>query len=496
MHKETYTSKRIVLVIATTVFSFSSSTMAFFTIGLKSLIWLAVVAVLYFLPFVIINSELTSAYPKSKGALYAWLADNLSPRIAFITTFIWYASYFVWMTSLFLKLWIPFGLLVFGQDISQMTTLFNIPAKIVLTFLSILGILILTAIINRGFLNIAKLMYFSAILMIGLVALTVGTNLFLSLQYPDMIVPNLKTAATSQTFFQSSKLTGFLAQMPFLIFAITAFGGLDTVSSLAEKVGNQRHKFSKALLIGGGAVLILYFLDILSWSTGTDFTAIRGTSTTHLGNLMYGLISHLSTQISSNPLIHELYIRYTALTMFTAYLSLLATIGYAPLKVLLHAGEPIFPDSFLARNQNGIHSKAVNLQALIIAIFVILISVGTPLVTTLYNQLTLMTNLSRSLPYLIVAAAYPFFKAKFSGDYLKLIKYNFLANYLALSVIATIFIAIVFEIYSVIISDGLVAGIFLLIGPVLFAILANYLYVINNRSRLRPFLSIRSISKR
>ncbi len=108
MHKETYTSKRIVLVIATTVFSFSSSTMAFFTIGLKSLIWLAVVAVLYFLPFAIINSELTSAYPKSKGALYAWLADNLSPRIAFITTFIWYASYFVWMTSLFFETLDPF----------------------------------------------------------------------------------------------------------------------------------------------------------------------------------------------------------------------------------------------------------------------------------------------------------------------------------------------------------------------------------------------------
>ncbi|GFH41735.1 glutamate/gamma-aminobutyrate family transporter YjeM [Lactococcus hodotermopsidis] len=475
MKKEIFTFKRLVLVIATTVFSFSSSTTAFFTMGLKSLIWLAVAAVFYFLPFAIINSEFTSAYPKSQSSLYDWLADNLSAKIAFITTFIWYASYFVWMTSLFLKLWIPFGLLIFGKDISQMTTIFGVSAKMVLTILTIFGIVMLTTIINRGFLKIAKLMYVSSILMIGLLILTVGTNLILSLSHPDMILPNLKKAATSKTFFETTNLTGFISQLPFLIFAITAFGGLDTVSSLVEKVGNQHNKFSKALLAGGGIVLIFYFLAIVSWSMGTTVTT---NTQTHLGNLMYALMSQLARNIAPNsPLISELYVRYTALVMFTAYLALLATIGYAPLKVLLHAGNrQIFPDKLLKTNENGIHFKAVRAQAMIIGAFVLLVSVGTPLVTTLYNQLTLMTNLARSLPYLLVATAYPFFKEKFTSDYLKLVKHSAVARVLASSVVMTVLLAIGFEIYTTIVSNGVIATLFLIIGPLIFAILANYLY--------------------
>lgn len=477
MVKEIFTFRRLIIVITATVFSFSSSTTAFFTMGLKSLIWLALAATFYFVPFAIISSEFTSAYPKSQGSLYDWLADNMSPKIAFITTFVWYSSYFIWMTSLFLRLWIPFGLLVFGQDISQLPAIFGLPTKIVLTILSILGIVILTVIINQGFLKIAKLMYLAGLLTLGLVVLTIGANLFLSFSQSQDVLPNLKIAATSKTFFERSNLTGFLSQLPFMIFAITAFGGLDTVSNLVEKVGNQRHKFSKALLVGGGLVLIFYLLNILSWSMGTDFAAIHMNSQTHLGNLMYGLMSHLSGEVSSHSFLREFSVRYTALTMFTAYLALLATIGYAPLKVLLHAGERrIFSAALHETNQNGIHFKAVRIQALIIGGFVVLVSVGIPLVTTLYNHLTLMTNLSRSLPYLIVAAAYPFFKSNYSGDYLKLIKHGFLVNCLAVSVVSVVAIAIIFEISASILSDGLVAGLFLVIGPVLFASLANYLY--------------------
>jgi amino acid transporter len=483
MSKTRFTFKRVMLVIATTVFSFSSATTAFFTMGLKSLIWLAVAAIFYFLPFAIISSEFTSAYPQSQGSLYDWLADYLSPKIAFMTTFVWYSSYFIWMSSLFLRLWIPLGLLVLGQDISQLPLIFGLPTKGVLTVLAILGIILLTAIINQGFLKIAKLMYLASLLALGLVVLTVGANFYLALSHPTAILPHLKMAATSQTFFETSNLTGFVSQLPFMIFAITAFGGLDTVSSIVEKVGNQKHQFSKAILAGGGLVLIFYFLNILSWSMGTDFANIHEGSQAHLGNLMYGLMAHLSDKFSSHWLLRELSVRYTALTMFVAYLALLATITYAPLKVLLHAGGGrIFPAALLERNQNAIHFKAVRIQALLIGGFVICISAGIPLVTTLYNHLTLMTNLSRSLPYLIVALAYPFFKAKFSAPYLTLIKQRRLINCLSFSVVSLVLIAIIFEIYTTMLSDGLVAGLFLGIGPIFFAILANILYEKNLKS--------------
>ncbi|GFH39930.1 hypothetical protein Hs20B_03280 [Lactococcus insecticola] len=321
--------------------------------------------------------------------------------------------------------------------------------------------------------------------MVGLVILTVSTNLFLALSHPETIIPNLASSSHADSFFATDKLTGLMSQLPFLIFAITAFGGMDTVSNLVDKMGNQKNKFSKAVLVGGGFILLFYFLDIMSWAAGSDYTHVRALTNQHLANLMYGLIDLLSRDLSKSlglskaagDLVNQLYLRYTALTMFTAYVSLLATIGYAPLKVLLKA---LSADQSSARifkkNRYDVASRVVYLQAGVVSLFVIFLSLGTPIVSQLYNQLTLMTNLSRSLPYLIVAISYPFFKAKFSEDYLTIIREKWLAKLLAVLVVLSITLAIGFEIYSTWLSDGIVSSLFLVIGPVLAALVADIIY--------------------
>lgn len=477
--------QKTVLIIATTVFSFSSSTTAFFTMGLHSLPWLALAAFFYFIPFAIINSEFTSAYPKAKGSLYQWISENLSQRLAFITSFIWYSSYFIWMMSLFLKLWIPFSVLLFGQDISKLTTVFGLPTKWVLTILSLFGVCLLTWIINHGFVKIVRCLYLSGVLMVGLVCLTVVSNLVLAIRQPEQILPNLESSINSGSFFETQNLTGIFAQFPFFIFAITAFGGLDTVSSLVEKLGNQRNKFSKAVLLGGIFILLFYFLDILSWAMGSNFASVRQLTNQHLGNLMYGLMALLSDEISQSfglsvahtNLLNQFYIRYTALTLFTAYIGLLATIGYAPLKVLISStGSHFFHPSLLQKNRYGVLNRAINIQAGIISLFVFALSIGTPFISSLYNQLTLMTNLSRSLPYFLIALAYPYFKRNFQGDYLKIVQKNWQIKMIMSSVMLTIALAIGFEIYATWIDEGWLSVFFLLIGPIGAGLIANQLY--------------------
>ncbi|MBS7576404.1 MULTISPECIES: amino acid permease [unclassified Enterococcus] len=477
--------QKIVLIIATTVFSFSSSTTAFFTMGLHAVPWLAMAAIFYFVPFAIINSEFTSAYPNSKGSLYQWLSENLSQRLAFITSFIWYSSYFIWMMSLFLKLWIPFSVLIFGYDISKLTTIFGVSTKWVLTILSLIGVLIMTWIINHGFIKIIRCLYLSGILMVGLVALTVISNLILAIRHPEQILPNLSSSINTGSFFETQNLTGILSQLPFFIFAITAFGGLDTVSSLVDKLGNQQNKFSKAVLLGGFFVLLLYFLDILSWAIGSNFASVRQLTNQHLGNLMYGLMSLLSNELSQSfklsakgtHILNQAYIRYTALTLFTAYIGLLATIGYAPLKVLISStGTHFFQPRLYQENRYGVLSRAINIQAAIISLFVLALSLGTPFISSMYNQLTLMTNLSRSLPYFLIALAYPFFKRNFQGHYLNIIQKKWQIRLLMCSVMLSISLAIVFEIYATWLDEGWLSVFFLLVGPVGAFLIANQLY--------------------
>ncbi|MCH4168950.1 MAG: amino acid permease [Streptococcaceae bacterium] len=483
--ESTISFQKTVLIIATTVFSFSSSTTAFFTMGLHSIPWLALAAIFYFIPFAIINSEFTSAYPKAKGSIYQWISENLSQRLAFITSFIWYSSYFIWMMSLFLKLWIPFSVLIFGQDISKMTTIYGISTKWILTILSLFGVCLLTWIINHGFIKILRCLYLSGILMVGLVCLTVFSNLVLAIRHPEQILPNLESSINSGSFFETQNLTGIFAQFPFFIFAITAFGGLDTVSSLVDKLGNQRNKFSKAVLLGGIFVLLFYFLDILSWAIGSNFAAVRELTNQHLGNLMYGLMALLSDEMSQSfdlstdwaNLLNQLYIRYTALTLFTAYIGLLATIGYAPLKVLISStGSHFFHPSLLQKNRYGVLNRAINIQAVIISLFVFALSIGTPFISSMYNQLTLMTNLSRSLPYFLIALAYPFFKNNFQGNYFKIIQKKWQIRVIMCSVMLTISFAIGFEIYATWLGEGWLSVFFLLVGPIGAGLIANQLY--------------------
>jgi amino acid transporter len=44
-------------------------------------------------------AEMGSAYRREEGGIYSWMNHSVGPRFAFIGTFMWFASYVVWMVS-------------------------------------------------------------------------------------------------------------------------------------------------------------------------------------------------------------------------------------------------------------------------------------------------------------------------------------------------------------------------------------------------------------
>ena len=51
-------------------------------------------------------------------------------------------------------------------------------------------------------------------------------------------------------------------------------------------------------------------------------------------------------------------------------------------------------------------------QCLLVSVFILLVSFGGDTASAFYNKLTLMANVSMTLPYLFLTLAFPFFKAK------------------------------------------------------------------------------------
>ncbi len=63
-------------------------------------------------------------------------------------------------------------------------------------------------------------------------------------------------------------------------------------------------------------------------------------------------------------------------------------------------------------NANGMPAIAMWLQCVLVSLFILLVSFGGDTASAFYNKLTLMANVSMTLPYLFLALAFPFFKAR------------------------------------------------------------------------------------
>ncbi len=475
----------LILIITTTVFSFSSMVTAFFMLGSQSLIWFLISAACYFVPYALIVAQYTKKYAHRPGSIYDWLKDSLSPKAAFITVFLWYCSYFIWMISLFMKVMIPLSIFFFGKDLTGTINWLNLPPQVWLAVFSILAVFGITWINNRGFQAIFYCLKISGYTMVGLLVLSISGNLLLILHSPEQVMTNLSNSLNVTSFFHESS-TRLLSQLPFFIFSITAFGGLDTIASIADKTKNSRKRFPKAVIVSSFIILLLYVTGIVLWSAANDIESLRQIQSLHLGNLMYGLMESLAQSLadsfalsaSQSVLLRQIFIRYTALAMGIAYLGLLCSISYGPLKSLIHGTPSELWHKFSALNKNQMPERALWLQAIALSVAILLLSISNSLLAELFNQLTFMTNVSRAIPYFIVAASFPFFiKKRVIAEESLIIKSRGLNFLLSFSVCACIFIAIAFQIYEPLKLGNYLNFSTLLLGPLAFGLFAHHVYL-------------------
>lgn len=475
----------LILIITTTVFSFSSMVTAFFMLGIQSLIWFLISAICYFVPYALIIAQYTKKYANRPGSIYDWLKDSLSPKAAFITVFLWYCSYFIWMISLFMKVMIPLSIFFFGEDLTSSIHWLNLPPQLWLAVFSIMAVFLITWLNNRGFKMIFYFLKLSGYAMIGLLVLSTCGNLLLLWHTPEVVLTNLTNSMTVRSFFHQAP-TRLLSQLPFFIFSITAFGGLDTIASLADKTKNSRKRFPKAVIISSFIILLLYVTGIVLWSSANNIESLREVQSLHLGNLMYGLMENLAQTLADSFALSashtfwlkQIFIRYTAFAMGIAYISLLCSISYGPLKSLIHGTPTQLWSKFSVLNKNQMPEKALWLQAVLLAISIAFLSLSNTLLAELFNQLTFMTNVSRAIPYFIVAASFPFFiKKKVIEKEALLIKNQPLNYLLSLSVCSCIFIAIAFQIYEPLKLGNYLNFLTLLLGPLAFGVAAHQIYL-------------------
>ncbi|EBI6617012.1 glutamate/gamma-aminobutyrate family transporter YjeM [Salmonella enterica] len=432
----------LILMIFTSVFGFANSPSAFYLMGYSAIPWYIFSALLFFIPFALMMAEMGSAYRKEEGGIYSWMNNSVGPRYAFIGTFMWFSSYVIWMVSTAAKIWVPFSTFVFGADMTQHWRIAVMCLNLVLLLVSV-AILLL----NGG--------HFA-----------------------------------QEINFTSSPNPGYhsgLAMLSFVVFAIFAYGGIEAVGGLVDKTEKPEKNFAKGIVFAAIVISIGYSLAIFLWGVSTNWQQILSNSAVNLGNITYILMSSLGTTLGNalnlSPdaamTVGVWFARITGLSMFLAYTGAFFTLSYSPLKAIIQ-GTPkaLWPAPMTTLNANGMPATAMWLQCVLVSLFILLVSFGGDTASAFYNKLTLMANVSMTLPYLFLALAFPFFKARQDLER-PFVLFKTKASTLVATgvVVLVVTFANVFTIIQPVIEAGdWDSALWMIGGPIFFSLLAMAIY--------------------
>ena len=472
----------LILMIFTSVFGFANSPSAFYLMGYSAIPWYIFSALLFFIPFALMMAEMGSAYRKEEGGIYSWMNNSVGPRYAFIGTFMWFSSYVIWMVSTAAKVWVPFSTFLFGADMTQHWRIAGLEPTQVVGLLAVGWMILVTCVASRGINKIARITAVGgiAVMCLNLVLLLVSVAILLLTG--GHFAQDINFISSPNPGYQSG-----LAMLSFVVFAIFAYGGIEAVGGLVDKTENPEKNFAKGIIIAAIVISIGYSLAIVLWGVSANWQQVLGARSTNLGNITYVLMTSLGATLgqalhltpAASALTGVWFARITGLSMFLAYTGAFFTLSYSPLKAIIQ-GTPkaLWPSVMTRLNVNGMPAAAMWLQCLLVGVFIVLVSFGGDSASAFYNKLTLMANVSMTLPYLFLTIAFPFFKAKTHLDRPFVIFKNRPSTLLATGVVLLVVtFANIFTIIQPVIDSGdWNSTLWMVGGPIFFSLLAMAIY--------------------
>ena len=486
----------LILMIFTSVFGFANMPRSFYLMGYAAIPWYILSSLVFFIPYAFMMSEYGAAFKKESGGMYSWMEKSVGPKYAFIGTFMWYASYIIWMVNVSSSLLIPVSNFIFGTDKTATWSLFGLGSTQTLGILGAIWIIIVTFIATRGVEKITKITSLggTAVAALNLVLLFGGLAVLI-LNKGRLAQPILGLA--SFTASPNPAYSTTVTILSFLVFAIFAFGGLEVIGGLVDQTENAEKTFPKGVTIAAIVIAVGYAVGIFACGLFTNWNEVLSSETVHMGNVVYVLMNNLGYQLglgfgmsqASALTLGAWVARFVGLSMFLALAGAFFTLTYSPLKTLIQ-GSPkeIWPGKF-GELKDGMPVNAMIVQAVIVIVMILAVSFGGEDAAAFFSILVLMTNVAMTIPYMFLSAAFPAFKKKqLDGKIEKpFMVYKSYSVALIASIIVTVFVgfANVFTIIEPALSGNMLNTIMMIAGPVVFAIIAFILYTVYERKYIK-----------
>ena len=476
----------LVMMMFTTIFGFANGPVAFARMGYAAIIWYILGASLFFLPTSMMYAEFGASFKDAKGGIYSWMERSLGKKIAFIATFIGLASWIIWMISVSQKVWIPLSTLIFGKDMTTTWSLFGMNGGQTVGVLAVVFVIVVAFFVTRGVKSISRISAIGGMFVMALNVILVLASIVVLIGHGGHFAEPLRW----HSFFVSGnpdyKTIGQM--ISFALYAIFAYAGLEQMGGIMEDVDNAEKTYPKAALIATTIIGLGYAISILLWGASSNWAQIAGDKSVNLGNITYVLMNNLGTQLgdafgmshAGGVLLGSIFARFAGISMFFAYVGSFFVLTYAPLKsFILGSPKEVWPKKFIALNKHDVPAVAVWSQAILVSILIILISFGGKSATQLYLVLTNMGNVSSTLPYVFLVAAFPLFKRLNDVERpFVFYKSQTVTWIITILVEALTIISIILTIISPFQTGDLFGGMWTVAGPIFFGVLAWVLFTL------------------
>ncbi|HEY5561073.1 MAG TPA: glutamate/gamma-aminobutyrate family transporter YjeM [Clostridiaceae bacterium] len=411
------TSLSLVLMIFTSVFGFNNIPRSFFLMGYSAIPWYIISAITFFIPFALMIGEFGAAFRSEKGGIYSWMAKSVGPKYAFIGTFMWYASYIVWMVNIANAVWIVFSNAIFGRDTTATWSLFGLDSTQTIGLLGVMWIVVVTFTATKGLDKIKKItsvggvavMLLNLILLLGAITVLIGNGGHLA----EPIVSVASFVKSPNPSYQST-----ISIFAFLVFALFAYGGIEVVGGLVDQTENAEKTFPKGIIFASIVIAIGYSIGIFAVGLFTNWKEVLSLKGIHMGNVGYVVMNNLGYQLAHTFGGSDAFAlsmgawmaRFVGVSMLLALIGAYFTLAYSPLKQIIE-GTPkgIWPGK-MGVIKDGMPHYAMWVQCIVVAVMVLLISFGGETASKFFNKLVLMTNVAMTLPFMFISVAFIFFK--------------------------------------------------------------------------------------
>lgn len=474
----------LILMIFTSVFGFANIPRSFYLMGYGAIPWYIISGITFFVPFAFMMAEYGSAFKNEKGGIYSWMEKSVGAKYAFVGTFMWYASYIVWMVNVSSSIMIPLTNGIFGKNMTQSMGFGGLQPTQVLGIIGVCWMLLVTYIGSRGLDKIKKVTSVGGIAVMGLnIFLFVGSILVLVLNGFHLAQP--LSSFSDLVVSPNPKYSSFLSVLSFLVFALFAYGGIEVVGGLVDQTENAEKNFPKGIIMAATVISIGYAIGIFLVGISTNWSQVLTGENVHMGTVAYIMMSNLGYQLAlafgagtaAAGVAGAMVARFMGLSMFLALSGAFFTLTYAPLKQIIDGTPKELWPGKMGEMKDGMPINAMWIQCAIAIVMIVLVSFGGEGAAKFFEKLVLMTNVAMTIPYMFISGAFASFKKRDSIDK-PFVIFKTKGAGIAASIIVTFTVGFAnfFTIIEPAMNGDMSSTIWMVAGPLFFSVAAILMY--------------------